>query len=268
MSNEEVNTQYKCTVLEYHDLYKWDGGGTPSQVIELQFFNRRSFEILGPHHIVTSPHNYIHSVHNCEFSTYFHTCWSESNLQPWVLGNTIRKLQPLTWCVIVIFQIGRVLISGQESPFTIWNIPIVHSGKTFHTQDSMVAQERFWEHVFLLILSHTDGQMSVSQLLFHVIPWTAMALVRASVRHCRLRLHVFATCPENTDELVFFQPDFFPSRWSRVGTSKIILDFDPVICLVRWIMGRIGKVGREVVKKFDYHDQWYFHWGSSVHYHY
>ncbi len=39
------------------------------------------------------------------------------------------------------------------------------------------------------------------------------------------------------------------SRWSRVETSKIILDFYPVICLVRWIMGRIGKVGREVMKK-------------------
>jgi hypothetical protein len=44
------------------------------------------------------------------------------------------------------------------------------------------------------------------------------------------------------------------SRWSRVGTSKIILDFYPVICLVRWIMDRLGKVGREVVTKLDY--QW------------
>ncbi len=39
-----------------------------------------------------------------------------------------------------------------------------------------------------------------------------------------------------------------------VGTSKIILDLYHVICLVRWIMGRIGEVGREVVKKLDY--QW------------
>ena len=30
------------------------------------------------------------------------------------------------------------------------------------------------------------------------------------------------------------------SRWSRVRTSKIILDFYPVICLVRWIMDRLG----------------------------
>jgi hypothetical protein len=44
------------------------------------------------------------------------------------------------------------------------------------------------------------------------------------------------------------------SRWSRVGTSNIILDFYPVICLVRWLMVRIGKVGREVVKRLDY--QW------------
>jgi hypothetical protein len=44
------------------------------------------------------------------------------------------------------------------------------------------------------------------------------------------------------------------SRWSQVGTSKIILDFYSVICLVRWIMGRLGEVEREVVKKLDY--QW------------
>jgi hypothetical protein len=40
----------------------------------------------------------------------------------------------------------------------------------------------------------------------------------------------------------------------RVATSKIIWDLCHVICLVRWIMGRIGKVGREVVKTLDY--QW------------
>ena len=38
------------------------------------------------------------------------------------------------------------------------------------------------------------------------------------------------------------------------NTSKIILDFYPVICLFRWIMVRIGKVASEVVKKLDY--QW------------
>ena len=36
MSNEEGNTQYKCTVREYHVFHKWDAGGTPSQAIELQ----------------------------------------------------------------------------------------------------------------------------------------------------------------------------------------------------------------------------------------
>ena len=41
------------------------------------------------------------------------------------------------------------------------------------------------------------------------------------------------------------------SRWSRVGTSKILLDFYPVISLVRWTMVRIGKFAREVVKKID-----------------
>jgi hypothetical protein len=30
MSNEEANSLYKCTVSEYHALYKWDGGGSPS----------------------------------------------------------------------------------------------------------------------------------------------------------------------------------------------------------------------------------------------
>ncbi len=68
--------------------------------------------------------------------------------------------------------------------------------------------------------------------------------------------------PENTWrkslKSQFFYPFFLlgtlswdtkKSRWSRVGTSKIILDFYSDICLVRWIMVRIGKVGREVVKK-------------------
>jgi hypothetical protein len=50
--------------------------------------------------------------------------------------------------------------------------------------------------------------------------------------------HFSAACPEKT----------------RVGTSKIIIDFYPVICLVQWIMGRLGKFEREVVKKLDY--QW------------
>ena len=88
-----------------------------------------------------------------------------------------------------------------------------------------------------------------------------MALGSASVRHYRLRL----TFPEHVQKRL----DEFPkighfytflwggpqvegtrkSRWSRVGTSKIRLDFYSVICLVRWIMVRIGKVGREVVKK-------------------
>jgi hypothetical protein len=36
MPNEEANSQYKCTVLEYHDLHKWDSGGTPSQAMEMK----------------------------------------------------------------------------------------------------------------------------------------------------------------------------------------------------------------------------------------
>jgi hypothetical protein len=36
MSNEEANSLYKFTVCEYHVLYKWDAGGTPSQPMELQ----------------------------------------------------------------------------------------------------------------------------------------------------------------------------------------------------------------------------------------
>ena len=35
MSNEEVNSLYKYTVHEYHPLYKWDTGDTPSQVMDL-----------------------------------------------------------------------------------------------------------------------------------------------------------------------------------------------------------------------------------------
>ena len=36
MSNEEANSLYLCTVRDYHALYKWDTGGTPSQAMELQ----------------------------------------------------------------------------------------------------------------------------------------------------------------------------------------------------------------------------------------
>jgi hypothetical protein len=56
--------------------------------------------------------------------------------------------------------------------------------------------------------------------------------------------------------------DFFKSQvlflWFAIGSQggvgwdlAIILDFYPVICLV--LASRIGKVGREVVKKLDYH---------------
>ncbi len=79
--------------------------------------------------------------------------------------------------------------------------------------------------------------------------------------------HWCTTCPEKTWEFPENPGFFYPflwggtlsectrkSRWSRVGASKIIFDFYPVICLVRWIMDRFGKVEREVVKKLDY--QW------------
>jgi hypothetical protein len=36
MSNEEAISLYLCTVRDYHALHKWDAGGTPSQVMELQ----------------------------------------------------------------------------------------------------------------------------------------------------------------------------------------------------------------------------------------
>ncbi len=36
MSNEESNSLYLCTVRDYHELHKWDAGGTPSQSMELQ----------------------------------------------------------------------------------------------------------------------------------------------------------------------------------------------------------------------------------------
>ena len=36
MSNEEVNSLYKCNVREYHTLHKCDAGGSPSQVMDLQ----------------------------------------------------------------------------------------------------------------------------------------------------------------------------------------------------------------------------------------
>jgi hypothetical protein len=86
-----------------------------------------------------------------------------------------------------------------------------------------------------------------------------------SVHHCRLRLtfprHVLKRLTNFLRIQLFF--DLFygwgPSvktlgSHGGVGCSKIILDFCPVICLVRGIMDRLGKVGREVVKKLDY--QW------------
>ncbi len=36
MSNEDVNSLYLYTVRNYHALHKWDSGGTPSQVMEIQ----------------------------------------------------------------------------------------------------------------------------------------------------------------------------------------------------------------------------------------
>ena len=32
----EVATLFKCTVCGFHALYKWAGGGAPSQAMELQ----------------------------------------------------------------------------------------------------------------------------------------------------------------------------------------------------------------------------------------
>jgi hypothetical protein len=59
----------------------------------------------------------------------------------------------------------------------------------------------------------------------------------------------FIKCPDHT--WFWGENGSRKSRGSRVGTSKIILAFYPVICLVRWIMGRLGKVGREMVIKFQ-----------------
>jgi hypothetical protein len=36
MSNEDVNSLYLYTVHNYHALHKWDSGGIPSQVMEIQ----------------------------------------------------------------------------------------------------------------------------------------------------------------------------------------------------------------------------------------
>jgi hypothetical protein len=33
---EESNSLYLCTVRDYHELHKWDAGGTPYQSMELQ----------------------------------------------------------------------------------------------------------------------------------------------------------------------------------------------------------------------------------------
>jgi hypothetical protein len=91
----------------------------------------------------------------------------------------------------------------------------------------------------------------------------------AGVRFCvtlPTSSHFSTSCPEKTHEFpenTVFCPFLWggtlsqgtrKSRWSQVGISKIILDFCFVICLVRWIMDRLGKIGREVVKTLDY--QW------------
>ena len=36
MSEEETTTVFKCTVLGFHALHKWAGGGVPSQEMDLQ----------------------------------------------------------------------------------------------------------------------------------------------------------------------------------------------------------------------------------------
>jgi hypothetical protein len=72
--------------------------------------------------------------------------------------------------------------------------------------------------------------------------------------------HYSVVCPQKTDEFPENPAFFRPFLWHKEvmvesgGNSKIILDFYPVICLVRWIMVRLKKVGREVVKTLDY--QW------------
>ena len=91
--------------------------------------------------------------------------------------------------------------------------------------------------------------------------WSAFLCVTA-VFVSTFSSHVLKKLDEFLEKTVFYtffcsgpqikHSELRKSRWSRVGTSKIILDFYPVICLVRRIMFRIGKVGKEVVKKLDY----------------
>jgi hypothetical protein len=52
-----------------------------------------------------------------------------------------------------------------------------------------------------------------------------------------------------------------PSQRSCQG--KVILDFYSIKCLVRWIVGRIGKLGRDVVKTLIITNQLFMTWLSS-----
>ncbi len=81
-------------------------------------------------------------------------------------------------CRTVISQVVLCLVRfmhWQESPVTNWNMTRVHTGEVrpfMHTTVCLGVFLRACDTVFLLILSHTDGQQPVAQHFFHVIPWT------------------------------------------------------------------------------------------------
>ncbi len=88
----------------------------------------------------------------------------------------------------------------------------------------------------------------------------AVAHVRASVRHCRCCLRFWpASVPHHSIGHHFFLDWPWESSWcvmDRVSTdtAKMIFYFYSVNCLVRWIIGRIGKIAKEVVKSLIWHD--------------
>ena len=84
MPNEEANSQYKYTVREYHDFYKWDAGGTPAQAIDLQ---EMGVDGQGSRETGGSDSDLIFFMkYPISFLQYWYTGKASLCLLPWVLS--------------------------------------------------------------------------------------------------------------------------------------------------------------------------------------
>ncbi len=191
--------------------------------------------------------NVYSQIKPTRLKTLTHPIWQPPPLHP-------VSYQPTTHRRILPFPV-RVFIIGEDS--------IVITSRQFDTHSWLqcdfqcLAHSVFLESIMLFSRCSKDSLYPASRSRATPPRFCVTLPLRRLIF-----LHVFSALSwkhlTNFLEKPFFLPFFFlgtlsqdtrKSRWSRVGTSKIISDFYSVICLVRWIMVRLGKVGREVVKK-------------------